>query len=90
MPSPFYTNCYTNALREGVLHRCGRLVPHVGEHVRIGVQGYGDASVPKHLGDDLGVNILGQEQGRASVAQVVEPNIGQPGTLQQRLEASAG
>ena len=30
MPHPFYTNCYTNALREGALHRCGRLIPHVG------------------------------------------------------------
>jgi hypothetical protein len=30
VPTPFYTNRYTYALRKSVLHRRGRLIPHVG------------------------------------------------------------
>ncbi len=34
---PFYTNWYTNVLRQSVLQRLGGLALHVGQHVRIGV-----------------------------------------------------
>jgi hypothetical protein len=37
MPGLFYTNRYTNALGKGILHRGGGLVPHVGQHVGVGV-----------------------------------------------------
>jgi len=44
-PGPFYTNYYTNALRQGVLHRFGSLTLHVGQHVRVSIEGYGDGDV---------------------------------------------
>jgi hypothetical protein len=36
-----------------VLHSLYRLLLHVGEDVRVGVEGYGDRGVPQHLLDDL-------------------------------------
>jgi hypothetical protein len=54
-----YTNYYTNALRQRIFHRCCGLISHVGEYVRVGVEGDGYGGVPEHLGDDLGVYVLG-------------------------------
>jgi hypothetical protein len=60
MPGLFYTNHYTNALGKGILHRGGGLVPHVGQHVGVGVQGDGDARVAQHFGNYLRVHVPGQ------------------------------
>jgi len=57
-PGLLYTNYYTNALRQLFFHRCCGLISHVGEYVRVGVQGYGDGSMAKHLGNDLGFMFL--------------------------------
>jgi hypothetical protein len=40
-----YTNYYTNALSQRLFHRLGGLISHVGEFVRVGVQGYGYTGV---------------------------------------------
>jgi hypothetical protein len=63
----FYTNYYTNVLGKGILHRFGGAVLHVGEHVRVSIQGDGDAGMPQHLGDDLRVHVLGEKQRGARV-----------------------
>ena len=53
----FYTNWYTNVLRQSVLHRLGGLALHVGQHVRVGIECYSDAGIAEHLGDYLGVYV---------------------------------
>ena len=35
----------SSRLTEGILHRFGRFVLHVGQHVRVGIECYGDASM---------------------------------------------
>ena len=60
-PGLLYTNYYTNVLRQRLFHSCCSLISHVGEYVRVGVQGYGYGGVAQHLGDDLGVHVPGQE-----------------------------
>ena len=57
MPSPYYTNGYTNALRKGLFHRFRGLVAHVGQDVGVGVESNGDAGMSKHLGDYLGIDV---------------------------------
>ena len=42
-PGASYTNRYTNALFQGILHRARRLITHAGEDVGVGVQS--DANV---------------------------------------------
>ncbi len=41
-----------------------------------------------NLGDNLGVDVLGEQQRGAGVAKVVEPDLGQAGLLQERLEGA--
>jgi hypothetical protein len=41
-----------------ILHSLYGLLLHVGEDVRVGVEGYGDGRVPEHLLDDLRVYAL--------------------------------
>ena len=42
-----------------ILHGLYGLLLHVGEDVRVGVEGYGDGRVPQHLLNDLWMNSLG-------------------------------
>jgi hypothetical protein len=53
---------YCNPLTKCILHSFGGLVLHVRKHVAVGIQGYGDASMTKHLGDYLGVYIPAEKQ----------------------------
>jgi hypothetical protein len=41
-PGPLYTNHYTNALFQSVLHRACRLLAHAGQDVRVSVEGDAD------------------------------------------------
>ncbi len=68
------------ALRKGVLDRGGALL-HRREHMRVGVERDGYGGVPQHLREDLGVHVLGQEQGSARVPEVVEAYLRQPRPL---------
>ncbi len=43
LAEPLYTNYYTNPLGKRVFHRFGGALLHGGEHVRVGVQGDGNA-----------------------------------------------
>jgi hypothetical protein len=72
---------------QSILHCPSRCVPKPRYHVAVDVQRDRDARVPEHLGDDLRVHALGQQQGGAGVPEVVEAYVGQPGTPQERLEA---
>jgi hypothetical protein len=59
-------------------------VAHTGEHVGVGVEGYGDGGVSEHLGDDLGVDVPRQQERGAGVPQVVEAGVGgEPGALEE-------
>ena len=89
MPGLFYTNRYTNALGKGVLHRGGRLVPHVRKHVGVGVEGYGYRRMAQHLRDYFRVHIPGQQERGARVPEVVEADGWKPGALEEWLEAMA-
>ena len=42
-----------------VLHSLYGLLLHVGEDVRVGVEGYGDRGAPQHLLNDLQMDSLG-------------------------------
>ena len=44
--------------------------------------------MPEHLAYDLGVHSLRQEQRRAGVPQVVEPDVGHLGFPQKRFEGA--
>jgi hypothetical protein len=83
----FYTNYYTNALGKGILHRFGGAIQHIGEHMRVGVQCDGDAGVAQHLGDDLGVRVLGEKQRSARVPQIVKAYLRQPCSSKEWLES---
>src|SRR5215210_8697452 len=49
---------YCNASAEGFFEGAGGAVLHVGEHVRVGVEGDSNVGVTQHLRDDLEVDIL--------------------------------
>ncbi|MDX6382242.1 MAG: hypothetical protein QOI57_3266, partial [Rubrobacteraceae bacterium] len=51
----------SSRLRKGFFHSGCGLVSHVGQHVRIRVEGYGYRRVSEHFGDNLGVHILSQQ-----------------------------
>jgi hypothetical protein len=87
LAEPLYTNYYTNALRQRVFHRFGGAILHVWEHMRVGVQSDGDAGVTQHLGDDLGVHILGEKQRSARVPQIVKAYLRQPCLPEEWLES---
>jgi hypothetical protein len=58
--------------------------------VRVGVEGDGYGGVPEHVRDDLGVNVLGEQERGARVPEAVEAYLRQPGPLEQGLEAVRG
>jgi hypothetical protein len=64
------------------------VVLHVGEDVRVGVEGDGYGGVPKHLGDVLWVDVAAQQKGRAGVPEVVEPDGREGSLLEERCEGS--
>ena len=65
---------------EDILHSLYGLLLHVGEDVRVGVEGYGDGRVPEHLLNDLGVYTFGKKQGSTGVPEIVKPGaLGQTG-----------
>jgi hypothetical protein len=66
VPGLYYTNYYTNVLREGVLHRLSRLALHIRQHVAVRVEGYSYASVPNISETIFGFTFLP----RRSVAHV--------------------
>jgi len=51
----------------------------------VGVHRDGDRRVPQHLLHCFGVDAFGEEQRGAGVSQVVEPFVGEPCPLEQRL-----
>ena len=50
-----------------------------GCDVAVDVEGDGDAAMAEPLGDNFGVDTIGQRQGGPGVAEVVEADTGQPG-----------
>lgn len=47
-------------------------------HVAVGVEGYGNGGVPEELLNELRVNVFGEQERCAGVAQVVEGDGGSP------------
>jgi hypothetical protein len=62
----YYTNGYTNRLVPHVFHRRGVLIPHVGKHVGVRVQGNSYRGMTEHLGAYLGFTVFD----RSKVAHV--------------------
>jgi hypothetical protein len=85
-----HASFYANTLIKGVLHRFDGAVLHCGEHVRVGVERDGYGGVPQHLRDNLGVDVLGEQQRGAGAPEVVEAYLRQPRLLEQRLESVRG
>jgi hypothetical protein len=54
--------------RKSGLHRAGGGVPHVRQHVRVGVKREANIGVPQELPDELGVHALPQQERGAGVA----------------------
>src|SRR5215213_3161348 len=62
----------------------------MGQHVRIGVEGDGNISVSKHLRNHLGVDILGKEQRRAGMPEIMEAHgVGETSSLEEGFEVAA-
>ena len=53
-----------------VLHSLYRLLLHVGEDVRVGVEGYDDRGVLQHLLNDLLINAPGLKKGCTGVTEI--------------------
>ena len=68
------------------VQRLRSLSLHRRRDVAVEVEGRADASVAQHLGYDLGVYALTQQERSGGVAQVMEANARQPSPLQQRKE----
>src|SRR5215213_7976732 len=94
-PSQAIRSCL-HVILEDIFHSLYCLRLHVGEDVRVGVQGDGCRGVPEHLLNDLWMNSLGQKQGCTSVTEIVEPRVvgkcgskkqGLPGTVVQVMDA---
>ena len=64
----------------------GRLLLHVWKHMRIGVEGEGNACVPQLFGDNLGRNTGAERQSRRCVTQIVKPDARQFGALENDLK----
>ena len=82
------SNASSARLTEHLLQGLNRLLLHVREQVRVDVQGDADGGVSEHLGDDLGVDVLREQQRGAGMAEVVKANLWQPRVLQERLEGA--
>jgi hypothetical protein len=67
---------YANTLRKHFLHCSGGALLHVGQHVRVGVEGNGYGCVPEHLRHYLGIDVLGEQQRGARMPEVVKPYLG--------------
>jgi hypothetical protein len=49
---------YCNPSTKGIVEGLGSMILHIGEQMRVRVQGDGYGSVAQHLGDYLGVDVL--------------------------------
>jgi hypothetical protein len=56
--------------------------------VRVGVEGDADAGVPQELLDELRVDVPLEEEGGACMPEIVEGDLRQTRTLQERREAT--
>ena len=61
---------------------------HIRQDVRVEVQGDGDAGVPEHFGHHLGVDVLREQDRRASVSKIMEAYLRKPRPLKQGLETA--
>jgi hypothetical protein len=73
-----FTEPYCNASAEGLFESTGRADLHVGEHMRVGIERDSDVGVTQHLRDDLGVDVLREQQCRARVPEVMEGRFYEP------------
>jgi hypothetical protein len=76
---------------EGFFESTGGADLHVGEHMRVGIERDSDVGVTQHLRDDLGVDVLREQQCRARVCRrswkrVVSGSF----ALEKRLELARG
>ena len=78
---------YCNASAKGFFEGAGGAVLHVREYMRVGVQGYGNGSMPKHLRDDLGVYVPAEKECGARVSEIVKTYLRYSSSLQERLES---
>jgi hypothetical protein len=81
---------YCNPSTQGFFEGACRAVLHVGEHVGVGVQGDGYAGMPQHLGDNLRVDVLREQQRGARMPKIVKAYLGQARPLEQGLEEMSG
>jgi hypothetical protein len=73
-------------LSEGLVEGADGILLHVREHVRVDVEGDRYRGVPEHLGNDLGVDVAGEEEGGARMPEVVEADRRQAGAPEQGLQ----
>ena len=72
---------------KGLLHRGSGVLLHVRQHVRVGIQNYGDGGVAEHLRDDLGVYVPAEKECGARVSEIVKTYLRYSSSLQERLES---
>ncbi len=57
------------ASAQGVAYRVGGLAAHAGQHVGVDVEGYGYGGVSEQLLNELGVNVLLEEERRLTASR---------------------
>ncbi len=67
-----YTSFCTSALRQRLLHSSDRAVLMLGQDVAVSVECYRYGRVPQHLGNDLGVDVLEQQDGGCGVPELMK------------------
>jgi hypothetical protein len=72
-----------SADRKERVERLGRLGLHTRQHVGVRVERDPDAGMPKAFGDDLRMHPLQQHEGGVAVAEIVEPDVGEPRAPQE-------
>ncbi len=71
------------------IHLVRKLVPQRRNHVRVGVHGYRDSAVPKHLHYHRGMGALRQKQAGTDMPQIVESHRAETGFFKQAAELTA-
>jgi hypothetical protein len=64
------------------------IVAHSGDHVSVDVHGHRYARVAQKLLHTFGVLTFHESNGSIRMPEIVEPYLGQPGTLESRFEAA--
>ncbi len=67
---------YCNPSAEGFVHGVSQTIAHAGQHVAVGVQGYGYGGVTQEFLHEFDVYSFTQQQGCAGMAQVVKTYVG--------------